>query len=121
MSSDDELNLSMDEEWEAFEALSPVVEFVLPPPLVQRRPKIPVPEDLKDDKYLQRRRSNNEQAKRSRYNAKMQLEAQNAAIKQLIVDNERLEIEMNRLQETIRTLIGQVKFNALVGTSGANA
>ena len=106
------LDLSMD--WEAFDSMLPDTEFLLPPPLVHttsRRPKVPVSDDLKDEKYLRRRRINNEQAKRSRLKARMQQEAQKAAMEQLIADNQRLEIEMNRLQATMRSLIGQVRFN----------
>ena len=115
--STDEFYLSMDDddEWEAFEAMPVDMAFLLPPPFkhttTTRRPKVPVSDDLKDEKYLQHRRINNEQSKRSRLKAKMQQDAQKAAMEQLLVDNQRLELEMERLQATMKSLIGQVRFN----------
>ncbi len=116
--STDESSLMDEEDWEAFESMLPDEEFLLTPPVANttRRPKVPVSEDLKDEKYLRHRRINNEQAKRSRLKAKKQQQAQKAAMEQLIADNQRLVMEMNQLQETMMALIGQVRFN-----SGTNA
>ena len=112
--STDESSL-MDEDWEAFESMLPDEEFLLPSNAVRstRRAKVSVSDELKDQKYHERRRINNEQAKRSRLKAKMQQQAQRAAMEQLILDNQRLVMEMNQLQETMMALIGQVKSNAV--------
>jgi hypothetical protein len=107
MSSDD--SSLMDNEWEVFESMLPDEEFLLPPPLTTRRAKVFVSDELKDQKYRERRRINNEQAKRSRLKAKLQQQAQKAAMEQLILDNQRLVMEMNQLQETMLALMGQVK------------
>lgn len=73
----------------------------LPPP---KRQRIPVPDEKKDNKYWDRRKKNNQAAKRSRDSRKQRIETEIKTAKEAISENQKLKQEIDVLKAEINSL-----------------
>ena len=59
------------------------------------QPRVPVPEEKKDSKYWDRRKKNNQAAKRSRDTRKQRIESEIKTAKDAIAENQKLKQEID--------------------------